>query len=84
MKIGSNRDINKDRKKLPPPEPSEAEGVSHAALKMHLMKGTGKSVKDHLVFQYDNPKILTEKHNDEKLITTLLIVGAGLTAYHFW
>ena len=25
-----------------------------------------------------SPKILTEKHNDEKLVITLLIVGAGL------
>ena len=27
--------------------------------------------------------MLTEKHNDEKLTTTLLIVGGGLIAYHF-
>ena len=31
-----------------------------------------------------NLKRLTEKHNDEKLPITLLIVGTGLTAYHFW
>ena len=39
-----------------------------------------------LVIQHDPPhnlKILTEKHNDEKLTITTLIVGAGLTAYHF-
>ena len=83
MKIGSNRDINKDHKKLPPPEPNKAEGVSHAALKMRLMKSTGKPVKDHLAVQYDNPKILTEKHNDEKLIITLLIVGAGFHCLSF-
>ena len=35
-------------------------------------------------FRHDHPKILTEKHNDEKLVFTLLIVGAGLIAYHFW
>ena len=29
-------------------------------------------------------KMLTEKHNDEKLVITLLIVGGGLIAYHFW
>ena len=37
--------------------------------------------------QYDpthNLKMLTEKHNDEKLVITLLIVGTGLIAYHFW
>ena len=34
--------------------------------------------------RYDNSKILTEKDNDEKLVITFLIVGAGLIAYHFW
>ena len=31
-----------------------------------------------------NLKMLTEKHNDKKLAITLLIVGTGLIAYHFW
>ena len=31
-----------------------------------------------------NLRILTEKHDDEKLAITLLIVGTGLIAYHFW
>ena len=31
MKIGSNRDINNDHKKLTPPEPSKAEGVANDA-----------------------------------------------------
>ena len=84
MKIGSNRDINKDHKKLPPPELSKAEDVPHAAPKMHLMKSTDKAVKDHLAAQHDNPKTLAEKHNDEKLAITFLIMGAGLIAYHFW
>ena len=46
--------------------------------------------------RYDNPKMLTEKHNDEKLVITLLIGwgegnggegeggGASLITYHFW
>ena len=37
--------------------------------------------------QHDPPhdlKMLTEKRNDEKLAITILIVGAGLLAYHFW
>ena len=34
--------------------------------------------------RHDNPKILTEKLNYEKLVITLLIVGASLIAYHFW
>ena len=62
MKICSNRDINKDHKKLPPPEPKI---VIPAA-------------------RHDNPKMLTEKHIDEKLVITLLIVGARIIVYHFW
>ena len=34
--------------------------------------------------RHGNPKMLTEKHNDEKLVITLLIVRAGLITYHFW
>ena len=84
MKINSNRDIKKGHKKLILPEPSKAEGVAHAAPKMHLMKSTDKPVKDHLAVQHDNPKMLAKKHNDEKLAITFLIVGAGLVFYHFW
>ena len=61
MKIGSNRDINKDHKKLPPDVPKIVVPAARYDLKM-----------------------LTEKHNDEKLAITFLIVGAGLIAYHFW
>ena len=60
MKIGSNRDINKDHKKLPPDVPK----IVIPAVRHDL-------------------KMLTEKHNDEKLAITFLIVGAGLIAYHF-
>ena len=31
-----------------------------------------------------NLKMLTKKHNDEKIAMTLLIVGTGLLAFHFW
>ena len=62
MKIGSNRDINKDHKKLPPDEPK----------------------KIVIPVARHDLKMLTEKHNDEKLATTLLIVGSGLITYHFW
>ena len=62
MKISSNRDINKDHKKLPPPEPK----IVIPAVR------------------HDKPKMLNKKHNDEKQAITLLIVGAGLIAYHFW
>ena len=46
MKIGSNRDINKDHKNLPPPDDNMPKIVIPAV-------------------PHDNPKMLTEKHNDE-------------------
>ena len=61
--------------------------MAHAAHKMYLMKSMYKPVKDHLAAQHeqtDNPKMLAEKHNDDKLSITLLIVGVGLIAYHIW
>ena len=64
MKTGSNRDINKDHKNVPPPDDDVPKIVIPAV-------------------RHDNRKMLTEKHNDEKLPITLLIVGAGLIAYHF-
>ena len=81
MKISSNRDINKDHKRLTPAEPGKTGDVAHDAPKM--IKGTDKPVKDHLAVRPDL-KIITEKHNDEKLAITVLIVGAGLIAFHFW
>ena len=69
MKIDSNRDINRDDKKLP-------------VAKLDVPK----TIEIPTV-QYDRPhskKMLNEKHNDEKLAITLLIVGTGLMAYHFW
>ena len=72
MKIGSNRDINKDSKKLSvtPPEPK---------IVMPVARHDSVVVK-----KLHNLKMLTEKHNDEKLVITLLILGAGLIACHFW
>ena len=58
MKIGLNRDINKDHKKLPPDVPKTVISTVRHDLKM-----------------------IIEKHNDEKLAITLLIVGVGLIAY---
>ena len=60
MKIGSNRDINKDHIELPADE----------------LKTVISTV------QHDQ-KMLAEKHNDEKLAITFLILGDGLIAYHF-
>ena len=54
MKIGSNRNINKDHKKCPPDVPK----VVISAVRHDL-------------------KMLTKKHNDEKLAITLLIVAVG-------
>ena len=56
--------------------------MTHNAPKM--MKSTDKPVKDNLATQHDNPKMIAEKHNDDKPVITFLIVGAALIAYHFW
>ena len=78
IKIGSNRDINKDHKKLPSPVSIKVGGVAHVK-----EKGTDEPAKDHLATKHENLKMLTEKHNDDKLAITFLIVEAGLIAYHF-
>ena len=67
MKIGSNRDINRDHKNLTPPN-----------VPKKIVIPAVQHKPPH------NLKMLTEKHNDEKLAITLLIVGTGLIAYHFW
>ena len=70
MKIGSNRDLNKARKKLFVAKPDVC-----------LKKLVILAVQHH---PPHNLKMLIKKHNDEKLAITLLIVGTGLIAYHFW
>ena len=65
MKIGSNRDINKDRKKLlDVPKKIVAPAVQHKPVETTILH---------------NLKMLIEKHSDEKLVITLLIVGAGFS-----
>ena len=71
IKIGSNRDINRDHKKFTPPD------VSSTVIYAARHESVGTTIPHNL-------KMLTEKHNDEKLAITLLIVGTGLIAYHFW
>ena len=66
MRIASNRDINKDHKKLPVTPPDDYIPKTVIPVVLH-----------------DNPKMLTEKHN-EKLVIRHLIVGAGLIAHHSW
>ena len=68
MKIGLNRDINKDRKKMP---------VTPQDDTSKIVIPTVQHNPPH------NLKMITEKHNDEKLAITILIVGAELIAYHF-
>ena len=63
MKIGSNRDINKDRKNYQMcPKKIVAPAVQHDPVETTILH---------------NVKMLTEKHNEEKLVITLLIVGLG-------
>ena len=71
MKIGSNRDINRDHKKLIQPD------VSNTVIPVARHDPVAKTIPHNL-------KMLIEKYNDEKLTITLLIVGTGLTVYHFW
>ena len=62
MKIGSNGGINKDHKKLPSPVSIKVGGVGH-----EKEKGTYEPAKDRLATQHENLKMLTEKHNDDKV-----------------
>ena len=68
MKTGSNKDINRDHKKFP---------VVKLNVAQHDPVG-GVRRPYNL-----NPRMLTEKHNDEKLAITVMIVGFGLIAYRF-
>ena len=71
MKIGSNSDINRDHEKL------TSSDVPNTVIPAARHDPVGTTIPHNL-------KMLTEKHNDEKLAITLLIVGTGLIAYHFW
>ena len=72
MKIGSNRDISRNHKKLTPP---------NVPKKIVIPVSLWHDPADTTILR--NLKMLVEKHNDEKLAITILIVGAGLIAYHF-
>ena len=71
MEIGSNRNINRDHKKFKPPD------VPNTVIPAAQHDPAVTTIPHNL-------KMLTEKHNDDKLAITLLIVGTGLIAYHFW
>ena len=78
MKIGPNIEINKDKL----PEPVKARDVKQDDASM---ENTDKQpIKEHPMAQDDNSRMLAKKHGDDKLAITLLIVGTGLIAYHFW
>ena len=74
MRTGSIRAINRDHKKLPVVKPDVPKKIVILATQ-HDPAGATRS---------HNLKMLNEKHNDEKLAITLLIMVAGLLAYHFW
>ena len=71
MKIGSNSNINRDHKKLTSPD------VPNTVIPAARHDPVEITIPHNL-------KMLTEKHNDQKLAITLLLVGTGLIAYHFW
>ena len=71
MKIGSNRDINRDHKKL------ASLDVPNTVIPAAQHDPVGTTIPHNL-------KMLTEKHNDEKLAIKILFARAGLLAYHFW
>ena len=90
VRIGEGEDYH--HKYQSPVTPAEA----HAPYKMNPVKSSdNKSIKDCLAVRHqhhehintilfiDNQKNLAEKHNDQQLAITLLIVGTGLIAYHF-
>ena len=68
MKIGSNKDLNRYHKRFPVVKPNVAR---------HDPVGRRRSYNLHL-------RMLTEKHNNEKLTITAMIVGVGLIVHHFW
>ena len=73
MKIGLNRALSNNRQKVLV-TPLDVSKVIIPAVR----HGPVETKKLH------NLKILTQKDNDEKLAITLLIVGTGLIAFHFW
>ena len=69
MKIGSNREINRDRKKLPVWPKTVISVARHDPVGV---------IRPH------NLRMLTGKHNDEKAAMTILIMEARRIAYHSW
>ena len=89
MKIALSRNINKNELYH---QKTQSPGTTS---KTHLVKGPdGKKIKFYLVAQHehtknmlprDNQKMPVElSKNDERLITTLLIVGTGIMVLPYW
>ena len=76
MKTGSNRNINRV-------EVYHKKFRLAASPEIHSMKSLDQPIIQ-TILPTDNQKMLAEKHNDEKLAITLLIMVIGLTNYHFW
>ena len=74
MKIVSNIDINRDKKKI---FSVVKQDVPMTVIPM-VQHNPVRITRPH------NLRMLTEKHNDEKIAITILIVGAGLIFYQFW
>ena len=72
MKICSNTDINRDHKKLTPPDVPKKIVIPTAP-----HDSVGATIPHNL-------KVLTKKRNNEKLAITLLIAETDLIVYHFW
>ena len=88
IEIGSNKYINKAEvyhKKLSvtPQECKWVKDAAHTSPGMHSILCPDKLIKK-AILPIDSQEMLTEKHNNEKLAITLLIVGAELIDYHFW
>ena len=66
-KIGSNIDINRDHQKFPVVKPNVVRHPPVGGRRPYNL----------------NLGMLTEKHNDEKLAITAIIMGVALIAYHF-
>ena len=71
MKIGSNRDLNRDHKKM------TLLDVPNTVISVAWHDPVGTIIPHNL-------KMLTDRNNNEKIAITLLIVGTGLIVYHFW
>ena len=58
--------------------------VTHAIPEIHSMQSSNKVTNDAVtILPLGNQNLPAEKHDDEKLAITLLIVKTRLTTYHF-